>query len=270
MTLAKPINPWHMVPNSAEFYIAKDWSNDLLQLGFYKNQSLEAAGESIEDVYSNGIIKKVKDWNKVTVNVEVHELTIEKLEIMQSGLVTVHAETVSGETQEWMPNDWDLNKGMLLKYSNADWTAVTVSSVKAIIDGEEVALVADADYTVWVNIFGASYITLKIATTSPKLSADSPYKAKIIATYSATNGVAKLMDHKANALATPFVMVVVNEFEYDGEKKQIKTFLENCQASKAMLQQIADDDNTTVGFPVEITGTVIKQDFIGFSQEDDD
>jgi hypothetical protein len=32
-----------MVPNSAEFYVAKDWGDDLLQLGFYKNQSLEPA-----------------------------------------------------------------------------------------------------------------------------------------------------------------------------------------------------------------------------------
>lgn len=266
MSLQKPINPWHMVPNSAEFWIAKDWGDDLLQLGFYKNQSLAPAWESIEDVYSNGVIKKTKDWNKVTVNVEVHELTIEKLAIMQSGLVEVHAETVSNEAEVLMPWEWELNKGILLKYSNADWTAVTVASVKALVDWTEQTLVADADYTVGVNAFGASYITLKIASSSPKLSADSPAKTKITVTYSATNTVAQLMDHKANALASPFVMVIVNEFEYEGEKKYIKTFLENCQASKAMLQQIADSDNTTVGFPVEITGVIKKQDFIGFSQ----
>ena len=266
MTLAKPINPWHMVPNSAEFYVAKDWWDDLLQLGFYKNQSLEPAGESIEDVYSNGVIKKTKDWNKVTVNVEVHELTVEKLAILQSGLVEVHAESVSNEAEVWMPWEWELNKGLLLKYSNADWTAVTVASVKALIEWSEVTLVADADYTVGVNIFGATYVTLKVAASSPKLDADSPASVKITVTYSSTNTTAKLMEHKANSLAAPFVMVIVNEFEYDGEKKYIKTFLENCQASKAMLQQIADSDNTTVGFPVEITGTIKKQDFIGFSQ----
>jgi len=42
-----------MVPNSAEFFVAKDWGDNLIQLGFYKDQSLAPAGESIEDVYSN-------------------------------------------------------------------------------------------------------------------------------------------------------------------------------------------------------------------------
>lgn len=270
MSLQKPINPWHMVSNSAEFFVAKDWGDDLIQLGFYKDQSLAPAGESIEDVYSNWIIKKTKDGNKVTVNVDVHELTVEKLAIIQSGLVEVHAETVTGESESWMPYEWELNKGLLLKYSNSDWTAVTVTSVKALIDGEEVTLTADTDYTVWVNVFGASYIKLKKAETSPKLDETSPSKAKITVVYSATNAVAKLMDHKANSLAEPFVMVIVNEFEYQGEKKQIKTFLENCQASKAMLQQISDSDNTTVGFPVEITGVIKKQDFIGFSMDNQD
>lgn len=73
------------------------------------------------------------------------------------------------------------------------------------------------------------------------------------------------MEHAANAIAKPFVMVLVNEFEFDGEKKYIRTYLDNCQASKATLQQIADSDDTTVGFPVEITGTVIKQERKGFN-----
>ncbi len=266
MSLQKPINPWHMIPNSAEFFIAKDWWDDLLQLGFYKDQSLAPAWESIEDVYSNGVIKKTKDWNKVTVNVDVHELTIEKLAILQSGLVEVHAETVSNESESWMPYEWELDKGLLLKYSNGDWSAVTVSSVKALVNGEEVTLTVTTDYTVWVNVFGASYIKLKATPTTWKLTANSPTNTKITVVYSATNTTAKLMDHKANTLAEPFVMVIVNEFEYQGEKKMIKTFLENCQANKAMLQQIADSDNTTVWFPVEITWVIKKQDFIGFSQ----
>ena len=265
MTLSKPLNAWHMVPNSAEFYIAKDWWDTPLQLGFYKDQSMAAAWESTDDIYSNGVLKKTKDWNKVTVNVSVHELTTEKLAILQSGLVELHAGTVSGEVETLMPWTWELDTWILLKYSNADWTAVTVSSIKSLEDWTEVTLVADADYTVWVNAFGASFIKLKVASSSPKLSEDSPAKAKITITYSATNADAQLMDHKANAIAEPFVMIIVNEFEYEGEKKYIKTYLENCQASKAMLEQIADDDNTTVGFPVEITGIIKKQDFIGFS-----
>lgn len=265
MTLQKPLNPWHMIPNSMEVFIAKDWGDDLLQLGFYKDQSLAPAWESIEDVYSNWVLKKIKDGNKVTVNISVHELTVEKLAILQSGLVEVHAETVSGESESWMPWEWELNKGLLLKYSNADWSAVTVSSVKALVNGEEETLTVTTDYTVWVNVFGASYIKLKATPSTWKLNANSPTNTKITVTYSASNSGAKLMDHKANSLAEPFVMVLKNEFEYQGEKKSIVTFIENCQANKAMLEQIADSDNTTVGFPVEITGYIKKQDFVGFS-----
>lgn len=72
-----------MIPNSMEVYIAKKWSDNLLQLGFYKDQSLAAAGESVDDVYSNGIIKKIKNGNKMTVNITTHELTVDKLEILQ-------------------------------------------------------------------------------------------------------------------------------------------------------------------------------------------
>ena len=83
MTLKAPLNPGHMVPNSMEVYIAKKWSDNLMQLGFYKDQSLAAAGESADDVYSNGTIKKVRDGNKMTVNFAAHELTVDKLEILQ-------------------------------------------------------------------------------------------------------------------------------------------------------------------------------------------
>jgi hypothetical protein len=79
MSLNAPLNPGHMIPNSMEVYIAKKWSDNLLQLGFYKDQSLAAAGESVDDVYSNGIIKKIKNGNKMTVNITTHELTVDKL-----------------------------------------------------------------------------------------------------------------------------------------------------------------------------------------------
>lgn len=268
MTLAKPINPWHMVPNSAEFYVAKDWGDTPIQLGLYKDQELAPAGESIEDVYSNGVIRKTKDGNKITVNVDVHELTIEKLAIIQSGLVEVHPWTVSGEVESYMPWEWELNKGILLKYSNADWTAISPTSVKVLdASGTEQTLTADTDYTVGVNFFGATFIKLKVAESGGHLTSQSPLNSKLTITYSSANTTAKVMEHKANSLAEPFVMIIKNEFDYKGEKKSITTYLDNCQASKAMLQQISDNDNTTVGFPVEITGTIVKQDFVGFSME---
>ena len=270
MTLKAPLNPGHMIPNSMEVYIAKKWSDTLLQLGFYKDQSLAAAGESVDDIYSNGTIKKIKNGNQMTVSITPHELTVDKLEILQFGLVELHAGTVSGEVETFMPGDWSFDKDILLKYSNADNTAVTIASVKALIDGEEVTLTANTDYTTGVDMFGSTYIKLLQQTTSGSdttgsLAPDAPTKVKLTVTYSATNADDKIMEHKANALAKPFVMVLVNEFEYEGTKKYVRTYLDNCQASKATMQQIADNDDTTVGFPVEITGTVIKQEWNGFS-----
>lgn len=264
MTLKAPINPGHMVPNSMEVYIASRWSDSPIQLGFYKDQELAAAGESIEDVYSNGTLKKTKDWDKVTLNITVHELTVEKLAILQSGLVEVHAWTVSAEVEKWNPWDWSFEKDILLKYANADWTVIAPTSVTALIDWEEKTLTADTDYKVGVTMFGQTYIKL---LSWSKLDVNSPASVRLTVTYSATNAAAKVMDHKANPIAKPFVMWLINEFEYDGEKKTIKTQLDNCLASKAMLQQIADSDNTTVWFPVEITGNIISQEFVGFSNQ---
>lgn len=266
MTLKAPLNPGHMIPNSMEVYIAKSWGDTFYQLGFYKDQSLANAGETTEDVYSNGKIKKMKDGDKITVNITAHELTVDKLAILQSGLVEVHAGTVAGEVEVYNPNYWSFDKEVLLQYSNADGTAISPTSVKALIGGEEVTLIANTDYVVGVTMFGATYVQFKVKTENAgSLTPDAPNSVKITITYSATNTNAKIMDHKANALAAPFVMVLKNEYEYNGETKKITTYLDNCLASKATLQQIADDDDTTVGFPVEITGTVIKQDFEGFS-----
>lgn len=262
MTLTAPLNPWHMIPNSMEVFIAKKWSDSFLQLGFYKDQSLANAGETVEDVYSNGTLKKMRDGNKITVNITAHELTVEKLAILQSGLVELHAWTVSAEVEKWLPWDWSYDKDIILQYSNADWTAITPTSVTALISWSEVTLVSGTDYSVWATMFWATYIKL---LKGSKLDDNSPNSIRITVTYSSTNANAKVMEHMGNALAAPFVMVLKNEYVYNGETKRITTYLDNCLASKATLQQIADNDDTTVGFPVEITGTVIKQDFEGFS-----
>lgn len=237
-----------------------------MQLGFYKDQSLAAAGESADDVYSNGTIKKIKNGNKMTVNITAHELTVDKLEILQYWLVSLHAGTVTGEVETFMPGDWSFDKDVVLKYSNADDTAVDVTSVKALINGVDVALTEDTDYSIGVDMFGSTYIKfIKTTGTGAKLTENTPETVKITVTYDATNADDKIMEHAENAIAKPFVMVLVNEFEYDGEKKYVRTYLDNCLASKATLQQIADNDDTTVGFPVEITGTVVKQEWKGFS-----
>ena len=268
MTLKAPLNPWHMIPNSMEVFIAKKWSDSFLQLGFYKDQALANAGETVEDVYSNGKIKKMRDWDKITVNITAHELTVDKLAILQSWLVEVHAGTVTGEVEKWNPWDWSYDKDIILQYSNADGTAITPTSITALIDWTETSLTAETDFEVWATMFWATYIKLLCKDTdhtTRKLDVNSPSSVRLTITYSSVNANAKVMDHKSNALAAPFVMVLKNEYEYNWETKRITTYLDNCLASKATLQQIADDDDTTVGFPVEITGTVIKQDFEWFS-----
>ena len=60
-----------------------------MHLGFYKDPWLESAGETNEDVYANWTLKKTKDWKKITVTFTAHELTAEKLAILQSWLVLV-------------------------------------------------------------------------------------------------------------------------------------------------------------------------------------
>lgn len=268
MTLKAPLNPWHMIPNSMEVFIAKKWSDNFLQLWFYKDQSLSNAGETVDDVYSNWTLKKTKDWDKITVNITAHELTVEKLAILQSGLVEVHAGTVTAEVETVNPWDWSFDKDIILQYSNADWTAISPTSISALINGTATTLTAETDYEVWATMFWATYIKLLCKDsehTTRKLDTDAPTSVKLTITYSSVNANAKVMDHKANALAVPFVMVLKNEYEYNGETKRITTYLDNCLASKATLQQIADSDDTTVWFPVEITGTVIKQDFEWFS-----
>ena len=159
--------------------------------------------------------------------------------------------------------DWWFDKDILLKFANANWTAITPTTVTGLINWVETELVANTDYQVWVTQFGATYIKL---LKGSKLNDNSPESVRITVTYSATNAQAKIMDHKDNAIAKPFVMVLVNEFEYDWEKKTIKTYVDNCLADKSMLQQIADSDNTTVGFPLTITWNIVSQEFVGFSQ----
>lgn len=262
MTLKAPINAGHMVPNAMEIFIAKRWSDPLMQVGYYKDQDLATAGETSDDVYSNGSLKKIKDWNKVKVSFSLHELTNEKLEILQLGLISMKAGTVVGEVENFMPGSWSFDKDILLKYSNQDGTPADVTKVEALINGVVKPLTKGTDYEVIVTSLGATAIKLKKGTL---LTDTAPVNVKLTVTYSATANDVKVVEHKANSLAKGFVMVLVNEFEYDGKKKSIKLYVEDCQASKALMKQIADNDGTTAWIPVEITGTIVKQDNLGFS-----
>lgn len=262
MTLSSPLNAGHMVPNAMEIFIAKRWSDPLMQAGFYKDQDLTAAGETSDDVYSNGSLKKIKDGNKVKVNFSLHELTNEKLEILQLGLISMKAGTVVGEVENFMPGSWSFEKDILLKYANQDGTPADVTKVEALINGVKETLTKGTDYEVIATTLGATAIKLKKGT---KLTETAPVTVKLIVTYSATANDVKVVEHKDNGVAKGFVMVLVNEFEFEGKKKSIKLYIEDCQASKSMMKQVANSDGTTAGFPVEITGTIVRQENLGFS-----
>ena len=147
------------------------------------------------------------------------------------------AGTVVGEVENFMPGSWSFDKDILLKYSNQD-----VTKVEALINGVVKPLAKGTDYEVIVTSLGATAIKLKKGTL---LTDTAPVNVKLTVTYSATANDVKVVEHKANSLAKGFVMVLVNEFEYDGKKKSIKLYVEDCQASKALMKQIADNDGTT-------------------------
>lgn len=238
-----------------------------MQVGFYKDQSLAFGGENSDDVYSNWTLKKIRDWNKMTVSFSAHELTNEKLEVLQLWLTEYTAWTVASEVQVANPGEWSFTKDILLKYSNQDWTPCTIASVKALIDWTETTLVADTDYTVSATSTGSTAI--KLLQTNATLTETAPASVKITITYSSTAADIVNVSHGENVVAEPFVMVLVNTFKYWNSTKSIKTYLENCYANKAVEAPIADSDNTTMWFPVEITGSIAKQEKIGFKMSEE-
>ncbi len=262
MSLEAPINAGHMVPNSMEIFIAKRRKDALLQAGYYKNPNMEPAGESSEDVYANWTLKKIKDWNKFKITFDLHELTNEKVEILQLWLQEKKPWTVTNEVETFMPWTRSFEDDILLKYSNQDGSAVNVSKIEALIDGTLEELVANTDYVVVATTLWATAIELK---TGSKLTENAYKTVKLVVTYSSTADDVTIIEHKANGLAKGFVMVLVNEFEYDGKKKSIKTYLDNCQANKSALKQINDNDGTTAGMPIEVTWWVVKQETIWFN-----
>ena len=266
MTLKAPIKPGHMVPNSMEIYIAKRWSDNLMQVGFYKDQSLAFGGENNDDVYSNWTLKKIKDWNKMTVSFSAHELTNEKLEVLQLWLTEYTAWTVASEVQVAEPGEWSFTKDILLKYSNQDWTPCTVASVSALINGTATALTENTDFVVSATSTGSTAIKLLQGTI---LTETAPATVKLTITYSSTAADIVNVAHGENVLAEPFVMVLVNTFKYWNSTKSIKTYLENCYANKAVEAPISDSDNTTMWFPVEITWSIVKQEKIGFKMSEE-
>ncbi|MDR3169785.1 MAG: hypothetical protein LBU27_08885 [Candidatus Peribacteria bacterium] len=85
-----------------EIFIGYDW-NKMLQVGFYKDQDISAGGETVDDVYSNGQLKKMTNGNKLNINFTMHELTPEKRAIVQNGLIELQGGSIAGDVVELLP-----------------------------------------------------------------------------------------------------------------------------------------------------------------------
>lgn len=262
MTLKAPLNPESMIPNSAEIYAGKTW-DQMVQIGLYKDPSFSAGGETVEDVYANATLTKVTGGNKLNVSFNLHEITPEKLEILQYGLIQLeNPATITGEVDTYRPGSREIWNGILLRYKNSDGDPIA-PTVKAIIGGVEETLVKDTDYVIKQTFLGDTIVELK---TGGELDADSPATGTITITYDATPSLdTKYVKHSESAIAKGFKVAIVNEYEYEGNIKKIVQYLDNCRAEKAVLSQISDSDNTTAAYPITIEGEILKQEFVGFS-----
>ncbi|MDR3169784.1 MAG: hypothetical protein LBU27_08880 [Candidatus Peribacteria bacterium] len=150
-----------------------------------------------------------------------------------------------------------------MKYANANGALATISSAKAIVNGVEETLVKDTDYELGKeNIGDCTLVTLLAGGV---LTEADMATTKIIITYTITpDTTAKYFTHYVNSLAKPFKMLLINEYEWNGNKRYILQYVDNCQANKAVIAQIADSDNTTAGMPLEITGEIINEKYKGF------
>ena len=136
MTLATPLNPKTMVPNSAEFFVAKRWSDPLLQAGVYKDPDINVGGETVEDIYSNWKGKKMKNGNQLTVTFNLHEQNTAVLAVLENGVVNYKTEvgTVTGRSETYAPGQWSYENDILLDKANADNSVIAPTTVEGLIN----------------------------------------------------------------------------------------------------------------------------------------
>lgn len=259
-------NPAYMVQTSAEFRVAKRWSDALKHVWLYKNPDRTPAGETTDDVYANYSTKKIKWWNKITQKFDLHEITPEILDIIDNGTIVKSQEIASvvDRTESFKPGYWSFDKDIILKSRNADGSQI-VAEVKAVIDGVSTLLVEDTDYAIWVTAFWDTFIKLIEKTTTGLLEANAPSSVTINIKYSATpDATLKKIEHLASALPSWFVMVIEEKRSYNGNECGVRIFMEDCQNIKSITKPISDADNTTAWYPCEVTGTIKKHEYFGF------
>lgn len=265
MTLANPNAPETMVPSSAEMFVADRWSAPLKNIWFYKNPTLASAGETVNDEYANGTLKKVKNGDKLTVTFELHEQYLPVLKSLQKGLISVSSEvaSVTARVETYNAGSWGFNTDILLDKANADGSAIVPTKVEALIGGSWVALASGDDYVAWATSTGNTYIKF---IKGAALNENAPKSAQIKVTYNATpDATLSIIKHNANALAEGFVYVIQWERDYNGNKRSIRILLENCLAEKGTMNPISDSDGTTSGYPISLTGTIKRHEFKGFA-----
>lgn len=264
MTLKNPIQEQYMVPVSMSVFVAKKWSDPLRNIGVYKDPDRASAGETSDDVYSNWQTKKIKNWDMMKVSVSLHEINPDTLAIIDGGAITVNKEisSVTDRIETFMPGQWGFNKDVLLESRNADGSIIEPTEVKALIAGQDQALVKNTDYVVGKTAIGDTYLSFK---TWGKLTATAPAEVSVRVKYSCTpDATLKKIKHHSSGIPAGFVMVIEEKWQHQWVEKGIRFKLEDCQNVKGFHKAISDSDGTTAGYPCEITGRVIGHEFFGF------
>lgn len=215
MTLNAPLNAKTMVPSSAEFFVAKRWSDTLLQVGVYKDPDINVGGETVDDIYANYRCKKMKNGNQLTLNFNLHEQNTAVLAVLENGVVEYKTEvgTVTGRIETYSPGQWSYENDILLDKANDDGTAIAPTTVQALISGVWTDLDLTDDYIVGVTTTGKTYLKLVSGST---LDANSPKTVQIRVTYSATpDDTVIYAEHSKDAIAKNFVTVIDWTWDYN-------------------------------------------------------
>lgn len=97
------------------------------------------------------------------VSVSLHEINPDTLAIIDGGAITVNKEisSVTDRIETFMPGQWGFNKDVLLESRNADGSIIEPTEVKALIAGQDQALVKNTDYVVGKTAIGDTYLSFK-------------------------------------------------------------------------------------------------------------
>lgn len=265
MAIKNPMSEKHMVKVSQDVFVAKKWSDPLKNVGVYNNPDRTSAGETTEDKYANWETKLIKKGDTMNIKVDLHEINPAIIDIIEYGAIKVskEIESIVDRVEEFAPGQWSFTKDILLKSRNADKSVITPTEVKALVNGTWTKLVKDTDYSIGVNIIGDTWVKF---IEWGVFTLDSPSVSSISIKYSATpDQTLEKIEHFDSALPIGFVMILEEKWKVNGKECGIRFKLDNCKNVKAFHKPISDGDNTTAGYPCDITGNVIGHEFFWFN-----